>query len=56
MTQEVKETMMVFADTLRAENKEIDEKYFTAIKEGSIDSKAMSALGDSLDDDLEDVA
>ena len=56
LTQEVKETMMVFADTLRAENKEIDEKYFTAIKEGSIDSKAMSALGDSLDDDLEDVA
>ena len=56
LTQEVKETMMVFAGTLRAENKEIDEKYYNAIKEGSIDNKALAALGDSLDDDLEDVA
>lgn len=56
LSEDVKATMRVFADTLRAENKYIDQKYFEAIKEGSIDSKATEALkslGDNLDDDFE---
>lgn len=50
------ETMKVFAETIRIENKGIDKEHFAKMKEGSIDTKAIKALGDSLDDDLEDVA
>lgn len=56
MTKDVHDTMLVFADALRAENKYVDEHYFKSIKEGSIDSAAINALGDSLDADFEDVA
>jgi len=56
MTKDVHDTMLVFADAIRAENKYVDEHYFKAIKEGSIDSAAIDALGDSLDADFEDVA
>lgn len=56
MTQDVYDTMRVFADTIKAENKQITDAYFSAIKEGALDEKAYEALGDSLDDDFEDVA
>tara|TARA_R100001377_G_scaffold79129_1_gene57213 strand:- start:3481 stop:4335 length:855 start_codon:yes stop_codon:yes gene_type:complete len=56
MTKDIHDTMLVFADALRAENKYVDERYFKAIKEGSIDSAAIDALGDSLDADFEEVA
>ena len=56
MTKDVHDTMLVFADAIRAENKYVDEHYFKSIKEGSIDSAAIDALGDSLDADFEDVA
>jgi hypothetical protein len=58
MTQEVFDTMSVFAQAIKKENQEIDAKYFTAIKEGSLDNKAMKALNieDSLDNDFVDVA
>ena len=56
MTKDIHDTMLVFADALRAENKYVDERYFKAIKEGSIDSAAIDALGDSLDSDFEEVA
>tara|TARA_B100000767_G_scaffold100794_1_gene96746 strand:- start:232 stop:1086 length:855 start_codon:yes stop_codon:yes gene_type:complete len=56
MTKDIHDTMLVFADAIRAENKYVDERYFNAIKEGSIDSKAIDALGDSLDADFEEVA
>lgn len=58
MTQQVFDTMSVFAQAIKKENQEIDAKYFTAIKEGSLDSKAMNALNieDSLDNDFVDVA
>ena len=50
--------MSVFAQAIKKENQEIDAKYFEAIKEGSLDSKAMNALNieDSLDNDFVDVA
>ena len=34
MTKDIHDTMLVFADALRAENKYVDERYFKAIKEG----------------------
>lgn len=56
ITQEVFDTMKVFAGTIEAENKYVDEQYFKALTEGSIDNAALQSLGDSLDDDFEDVA
>ena len=56
LTQEVFDTMKVFAETIKTENKQITDAYFTAIKEGALDEKAYAALGDSLDADFEDVA
>jgi len=56
LTQEVYETMKVFADQIKSENAYVDGKYFEALKEGAIDQGAIDALGDSLDDDFEDVA
>jgi len=58
MTQQVFDTMSTFAQTIKKENQDIDAKYFTAIKEGSLDNKAMNALriDDSLDADFVDVA
>lgn len=50
------ETMKVFAQTIRDENKYIDKEHFAKMKQGSIDTKAIAALGESLDDDFEDVA
>ena len=52
----LKETMKVFADTIKAENKYVDEKFYASYKEGALDDKAIEALGDSLDDDFEEVA
>lgn len=54
MTQDVFETMKVFADTLTAENKYVDDQYFKAHAEDSLDSKAMAAIEDSLEADLAD--
>jgi hypothetical protein len=48
--------MKVFADTIKAENTYVDGKYFEALKEGALDERAVEALGDSLDDDFEEVA
>ena len=58
MTQQVFDTMSVFAQAIKKENQEIDAKYFEAIKEGSLNNNAMNALNieDSLDDDFVDVA
>jgi hypothetical protein len=53
--KEVRDTSIVFAESIRAENKYIDSQYMKAITEGSIDGAAMTAL-DSLDADFEDVA
>ena len=54
VTKSVRETCIVFADSIRAENKHIDSQYMAAIAEGSIDGAAMTAL-DSLDADFEAV-
>ena len=54
MTQDVFETMKVFADTITAENKYVDDMYFKAHAEDSLDSKAMAAIEDSLEADLAD--
>jgi len=54
MTQDVFETMKVFADTITAENKDVDDQYFKAHAEDSLDSKAMAAIEDSLEADLAD--
>lgn len=54
MTQDVFETMKVFADTITAENKYVDDQYFKAHAEDSLDSKAMAAIEDSLEADLAD--
>jgi len=56
LTKEVRDTMKVFGDSIRAEHKYIDEQYFKALSEGSIDNAALEALGDSLDADFEEVA
>lgn len=56
LTQEVYDTMRVFADQIKEENKYVDDKYFEALKDKAYDDKAIDALGDSLDDDFEDVA
>ena len=56
LTKEVFDTMKVFAETIQAENKYVDQKYFEALKEGALDDSAIEALGDTLDDDFEDVA
>ncbi len=53
--KEVRDTSIVFAESIRAENKYIDSQYMKAITEGSIDGAAMTAI-DSLDADFEDVA
>ena len=54
VTKSVRETCIVFADSIRAENKYIDGRYMASITEGSIDGAAMTAL-DSLDADFEAV-
>lgn len=54
MTKDVFETMKVFADTIRAENKYVDDQYFKAIKEDSLDTAAIEAIEDSLDSDFVD--
>lgn len=54
MTKDVFETMKVFADTIRAENKYVDDQYFKAVKEDSLDTSAMAAIEDSLDADFVD--
>lgn len=54
MTQDVFETMKVFADSITAENKYVDDQYFKAHAEDSLDSKAMAAIEDSLEADLAD--
>ena len=54
-TKDVRDTSIVFAESIRAENKYIDSQYMKAITEGSIDGAAMTAI-DSLDADFEDVA
>lgn len=56
VTKEIFDTMQVFAETIKAENRQIDDAYFKSIKEGAIDEAAYRALGDSLDDDFDDVA
>lgn len=56
ITQDVFDTMKVFAQTIKEEVAYVRSAYFEAIKSGAIDQKAIDALGDSLDDDLEDVA
>lgn len=56
LTQDVFDTMKVFAETIKTENKQITDAYFKAIKEGALDEAAYDALGDSLDADFEDVA
>ena len=48
--------MQVFNDSIKAEKKQVMDSYFKAIKEGSVDSAAMKALGDSLEEDFEDAA
>ena len=55
-SQALRDTMKVFADTIKAENTYVDDKYFDALKEGALDERAVEALGDSLDDDFEEVA
>jgi hypothetical protein len=54
MTKDVFETMKVFADTIRAENKYVDDQYFKAVKEDSLDTSAIAAIEDSLDADFVD--
>jgi hypothetical protein len=54
MTQEVFETMKVFADTITAENKYVDDMYFKSVAEDSLDTKALAAIEDSLEADLVD--
>jgi hypothetical protein len=54
MTKDVFETMKVFADTIRAENKYVDDQYFKSVKEDSLDTSAMAAIEDSLDADFVD--
>lgn len=56
ITQDVFDTMKVFAETIKKENKQITDAYFKAIKEGALDEAAYDALGDSLDADFEEVA
>ena len=53
--KDVRDTSIVFAESIRAENKYIDSQYMKSITEGSIDGAAMTAI-DSLDADFEDVA
>jgi hypothetical protein len=55
-SKSLRDTMKVFADTIKAENAYVDSKYFEALKEGALDDIATEALGDSLDDDFEAVA
>ena len=59
MTKDVFETMKVFADTIRAENKYVDDMYFKAVEEkerarneDAIDGAAIAAIEDSLDSDF----
>jgi len=56
ITQDIFDTMRVFAETIKEETKYVRDAYFKALSEGAIDQKAIDALGDSLDNDLEDVA
>jgi len=48
------ETMKVFADTITAENKYVDDMYFKSVAEDSLDTKALAAIEDSLEADLVD--
>lgn len=54
MDKDTFETLKVFADTIRAENKYVDDQYFKAIKEDSLDATAIDAIEESLDADFED--
>ena len=56
ITTDIFQTMQVFSDSIKAEKKQVMDAYFKAIKEGSVDSAAMKALGDSLEEDFEDAA
>lgn len=56
ITQDIFDTMKVFAETIKDETQYVRDAYFKALSEGAIDQKAIDALGDSLDNDLEDVA
>ena len=56
VTQEIFDTMKVFAETIKRENEAIREAYWNARNEDMKDQAAIKGLGDSLDDDFEDVA
>lgn len=56
VTQEIFDTMKVFAETIKRENETIREAYWNARNEDMKDQAAIKGLGDSLDDDFEDVA
>jgi hypothetical protein len=48
--------MKVFAETIQRENETIRTAYWDARNEDMKDQAAIKGLGDSLDDDFEDVA
>jgi len=50
------DTMVHIADMISTENKKVDDAYFNAAREDALDASAYNALGDSLDDDFDDVA
>jgi|TARA_R110000744_G_scaffold20569_1_gene54009 hypothetical protein len=56
MSKDAYDTMLVIAEMITKENKQVDDAYFDAIRSDSIDDGAIDALGDALDADFEDVA
>jgi hypothetical protein len=56
LDQKTYDSIVYIAEMVRDENKEVDARYFNAIKESADIQGAMDALGDDLEADFEDVA
>lgn len=56
LDQKTYDSIVYIAEMVREENKEVDARYFNAIKESADVQGAMDALGDDLEADFEDVA
>lgn len=56
LDQKTYDSIVYIAEMVREENKEVDARYFNAIKESADIQGAMDALGDDLEADFEDVA
>ena len=56
LDETVLESIKVIRDAIRSENKRIDEAYYAALRNETLDQAAIDAIEGSLDADLVDAA